>query len=229
LYELPFGSDRRFASNAGPLLNRLIGGWSVTGTARLQSGILVDLGNVRMVGFNERDLWNMFKVRKDANRKVWMLPQDVIDNSVRAFSVSATSLTGYGPQGPPSGKYFAPANGPDCIDIDYDGDGLTTAGAANIDDEFGECGTGSLVVRGPVFQNYDISLLKQVPIKGRANVELRFEILNAFNNVNFVPVGLGNNTTINPQNPNNPNGYEVTQLTGTNVARVMQIVARINW
>ena len=44
-----------------------------------------------------------------------MLPQDVIDNTVKAFNVSATSPTGYGPLGPPTGRYFAPANGPDCI------------------------------------------------------------------------------------------------------------------
>ena len=46
-----------------------------------------------------------------------MLPQDIIDNTVKAFSVSATSATGYGAQGAPSGRYFAPANGPDCIEV----------------------------------------------------------------------------------------------------------------
>ena len=45
-------------------------------------------------------------------------------------------------------------------------------------------------------------------------------MLNAFNNHNFVPVG-GLGSTLN--------SYEVTALTGTNTARVIQLVSRINW
>ncbi|HXH05015.1 MAG TPA: TonB-dependent receptor [Vicinamibacterales bacterium] len=213
VYELPFGRGRRFASAAGPLLDRIIGGWSIAGILRIQTGELVNLGNVRMVGFNEKELREMFKIRIDQNRRVWTLPQDVIDNTVRAFNVSATSPTGYGPLGPPEGRYFAPANGPDCLEIDHDGD------ASNLD-TFGECGPGTLIVRGPLFKNLDLSILKQVPIRGRVNVELRLELLNALNNVNFVPVGLGFA---------NANGYEVTTLTGTAISRTGQIVARLNW
>ena len=48
---------------------------------------------------------------------LFILPQDIIDNTIKAFSTSATSATGYGSLGPPSGRYFAPANGPDCIQV----------------------------------------------------------------------------------------------------------------
>ncbi len=49
-------------------------------------------------------------------------------------------------------------------------------------------------------------------------------MLNAFNNANFVPVGgIGNNVGATLNN------YEVTGLTGTNTARVIQLVTRINW
>ena len=37
-YELPFGQGRRFGGSAGPWLDRLIGGWSFDGIARVQSG-----------------------------------------------------------------------------------------------------------------------------------------------------------------------------------------------
>jgi hypothetical protein len=221
-YELPFGRDRRFASNAGAFLNRLIGDWTIAGAMRIQSGAQVDLGNVRMVGFDKKDLKDMFKLRIDGNRRVWMLPQDVIDNTVKAFSVSATSASGYGTQGPPTGRYFAPANGPDCVEIDHDGDGLTNNANSGLNDEFGICGEGSLVTSGPLFQNVDLSILKQVPIKGRTNVELRLEFLNVLNKANFVPVGLGNLGS-------NANSYEVTTLTGTQTSRVMQLVARFNF
>ena len=63
--------------------------------AAVQTGRLVDLGNVRMVGMTKDDLQDMFKLRfDDAGRKVWMLPQDVIDQTINAFSVSATSASG---------------------------------------------------------------------------------------------------------------------------------------
>jgi hypothetical protein len=136
-----------------------------------------------------------------------MLPQDVIDNTIKAFSVSATSATGYSTQGVPTGRYFAPANGPDCIEPDDGSD-------------FGECGTRSLVVTGPRFQQHDIRISKRTPIVGRTNFEFAVELLNAFNHPNFVPVGgLGNNIA----------NYEVTGLTGTNTSRVIQLVSRINW
>jgi hypothetical protein len=205
VYDLPFGRGRRFGTDVGGAMDRVIGGWQIAGTARIQSGRLVNLGNVRLVGMTEDDVRDLFKLRFDDNGRVWMFPQAIIDETVKAFSVSATSPTGYGSQGVPSGRYFAPANGPDCIE---------PAGG------FGECGTGELVVTGPTFHNYDLSIVKRVPIVGRIVGEFRVEALNVFNNVNFAPVGgIGND----------PDAYEVTGLTGTNIARVVQLVTRISW
>ena len=95
-----------------------------------------------------------------------MLPQDIIDNTVRAFSTSGTSATGYGDQGVPTGRYMAPANGPDCIEI--------AAGQ-------GDCGVRSLVVAGPTLFRFDLSASKRIAIKGSTNFEFRAEFLNAFN------------------------------------------------
>jgi len=205
VYDLPFGRGRRFGSDVGGVMDRVIGGWQIAGTARIQSGRLINLGNVRLVGMTSDDVQSLFKLRIDGNGRVWMFPQSIIDETVKAFSVSATSTSGYGSLGAPSGRYFAPANGPDCIEL--------APG-------FGECGTGDLVVTGPTFQNYDLSVVKRVPIVGRVVGEFRIEALNVFNNVNFAPVaGIGNN----------PDSFEVTGLTGTNVARVVQLVSRISW
>ena len=208
VYDLPFGQGRRFGGNVNGFVERLIGEWSVSLVSRLQSGRLIDLGNVRVVGMSTADVEGMFKLRfDDAGKKVWMLPQDVIDNTIRAFSVSATSASGYGSGGAPTGRYFAPANGPDCIEIDNGAD-------------WGDCGVRSLVVTGPMFQQHDISVAKRVKIVGRTNFEFRLEMLNAFKNANFVPGG-GIGSTVN--------NYEVTGLTGTNTARVLQLVSRFNW
>jgi hypothetical protein len=208
VYDLPFGRGRHFGGNANGFVDRLIGGWQIGVTSIIRSGQLVDFGNVRLVGMSRNDVENMFTLRfDDAGKTVWMLPEDVIENTIRAFSVSATSSTGYSSRGVPTGRYFAPANGPDCIEVDNGAD-------------YGDCGTRSLVVTGPMFQQHDIRVSKRTPIVGRVNFEFAAELLNAFNHPNFVPVGgLGNDIS----------NYEVTGLTGTNTSRVIQLVTRINW
>jgi hypothetical protein len=213
VWELPFGRGRRFGSDVNGVVDRIIGGWQIHGVAQFQSGRLIDFGNVRMVGFDANDLQKMFQLRKtpDATGKlrVYMLPQEVIDETVKAFSVCATSPTGYGALGAPSGKYFAPANGPDCIET--------------ADDDYGDCGERSVVVTGPMFKWIDLSVAKMIPVVGRTRLEFRFEMLNVFDWVNFVPVaGVGSN----------PAAYEVTalnQIHGSNFGRVVQIVSRFSW
>jgi hypothetical protein len=208
LYDLPFGQGRRWGSGVNGAVDRIIGGWSIAWAGRMQSGTLVDLGNVRLVGMTTDDVQKMFKLRfDDAGKQVYMLPQDVIDESIKAFSVSATSATGYGTLGPPSGRYFAPANGPDCIEVDNG-------------DDYGECGVRQLVVTGPLFQQHDVSISKRVRVIGRTELEFHAEMLNAFNQANFNPVGGIGNQIAN---------YRVTGLNGTNTSRVIQFVTRFNW
>lgn len=113
--------------------------------------------------------------------------------------------TGYGALGPPSGKYLAPATSVDCIE--------TIVGE-------GKCGLRSLIVQGPLYKQFDLSLVKRVEIVGRVNAEFRLDALNLFDHVNFAPVGgIGSNG----------NNYEVTELTGVTTARVLQIVSRIRF
>ena len=207
VYDLPFGRGRRFASNANAVMERIVGGWSLGVNSRVQSGRLIEFGNVRLVGMTADDVRKMFKLRIDSTGRVYMLPQAVIDETIKAFSVSATSATGYGSLGAPSGQYFAPANGPDCIEV--------APG-------FGDCGVGTLVMQGPWLQQHDIAVAKKIALFGRSNIELRIEALNAFNQVNYIPVGIGGNGTVRTN-------YEVTNLTGTNTARVLQLIGRINF
>ncbi|MEO6212589.1 MAG: TonB-dependent receptor, partial [Vicinamibacterales bacterium] len=208
VYDLPFGQGRRFMSGAGGVMERIVGGWQLGVSTKVQSGRLVDLGNVRLVGWSADDVQKAFSLRfDDAGKKIYMWPQDVIDNTIRAFNVSATSPTGYSGAAP-EGRYFAPANGPDCLEVD--------AGRAA-----GECGgVRSLVVTGPLFQQTDLRVAKRTKIVGRVNIEFSAEMLNAFNTANFTPVSGISSTLSN---------YEVTGLSGTNTSRVVQLVSRINW
>jgi hypothetical protein len=69
---------------------------------------------------------------------------------------------------------------------------------------------------------------KQFPIAGRTNFELRVDILNLFDNVNFDPAGFPNNAT-------NANIFQVTTAytdssnTYDPGGRLGQIMFRINW
>jgi hypothetical protein len=203
VYDLPFGRGRSLLSNTGALLDLLAGGWSFDGISTIQTGRLVNLGNVRLVGMTRKDVEQMYKLRfNDAARVVYMLPQDVVDETIKAFSVSATSRTGYGDLGAPAGRYFAPANGPDCIEV--------AAG-------FGDCGTGDLVVTGPSLVRFDLSAVKRIPIGERVRLEFRGEFRNAFNTPYFTPVaGIGSD----------PDAFRVV---AADSGRNVQIVSRIAW
>jgi len=208
IYDLPFGQGRRWAASASPALNRVVSGWQIGVFSRLQNGTPVNLGNVRLVGMSVKDVQNMFKLRfDDAAKRAFMLPQDVIDNSILAFNVSATSPTGYSSLGVPTGRYFAPANGPDCIEIGNGG--------------YGDCGSRAIIINGPMFQQHDIRIAKRTAIVGRTNVEVAAQMLNVFNHANFLAVSGIGGTTIQP--------YLVTGLQGQDTSRIVQLEVRFNW
>ena len=208
IYDLPFGEGRRFANTSNGFLNRLVGGWQLGVYSRLQNGTPVNLGNVRLVGMTKAEVQDMFKLRFDnANRRVFMLPEDVVANSILAFNVSATSATGYSSQGVPTGRYFAPANGPDCIEIN--------------NSNYGDCGIQSLVLNGPMFQQHDLRIAKRTRLAGRTNLEIAAQMLNVFNHPNFLAVSGVGSATID--------GYRVTGLSGADQARVIQLEVRFNW
>ena len=217
VYELPFGHGKPIGSNVSAIVDRLIGGWQVGGNVRVQSGQLVDLGNVRLVGMDQDELQSMYRVRIDGQRRVWMLPEDIINESVKAFSVDPTSRTGYSTLGPPSGRYIAPADGVDCIE--------TVRG-------YGDCGLRSVVLTGPMYKQVDIGITKRIPLFKGTSTEFKIDVLNALNFTNFVPVsgmvaGTTTANTDNRANGINPDNYDVTTLVGS--ARVVQLTARIRW
>ncbi|HSG02009.1 MAG TPA: hypothetical protein VLA20_12795, partial [Vicinamibacterales bacterium] len=207
VWELPFGQGRRFGGNVGRAMDVLIGGWQVHGIARFQTGQIINFGDVRMVGFGIDELKDMYKVRIDKDKNVFFLPDDVINNTIKAFATDPTSPTGYSAAGPPEGRYFAPAGGPDCIE--------TVAGG------YGSCGERDIFMDAPWMKNMDLSVVKAVPIVGRVRAEFRVEMLNAFNWINYSPAtGVGSSTR---------DGFETNSLTGITQSRIIQLVSRVSW
>ena len=131
----------------------------------------------------------------------------------------------------PTGRYLAPANGPDCIE--------TSPG-------FGTCGARSLVLTAPRLVRFDLSAVKRIQLRGRASAEFRVEMLNALNSPYFNPnvamgvvsgfnqlstptyegavgIPLANPTTTTADN------FRFTSLLGDNQSRVIQLVWRFSW
>src|SRR5262249_37427332 len=80
IYELPFGRGRMFFTHMNGLMDRVFGGWELDGTARLQSGPTLDFGNVRLVGMNQKDLYDAFGLYfDDAAKIIYHLPKDIVD------------------------------------------------------------------------------------------------------------------------------------------------------
>ena len=171
IYELPFGRGKWFGGDAQGLTHHLIGGWEWHGTARIQSGRPFALGNVQLVGMTADELQQSIDARRQPNRTVTFLPDDIILNTRRAFNVSATGA-GFGALGAPTGRYIAPANSNGCLQAFP-----------------GQCGFANLILEGPRFVRSDMSLVKKLHFSERTNIEFRVEVLNVFNNINFLVGG----------------------------------------
>jgi hypothetical protein len=211
-WTIPVGRGQRFGTDMHPVLDTLLGGWSFNGVGRVQA-VTVNFGNVRLVGMSQDDLQKMYKhtikLNADGVPFVQMLPDDVILNTRRAFSISATDPTGYSSLGVPEGRYIAPANSAECTQL-----------------KSGDCAPRTLLIRAPWFSRFDVGVAKRIPLQGRTNLEVRFEMLNLFDNINF-------NNAANPGT-----GATIFQVTSHYTdanntfdpgGRLGQVMIRINW
>ena len=151
-YELPFGRGRRFGANRGAWFDGVAGGWSLNLTGRVQSGSILNFGNVRVVGMSLDELEKAFKIRIDpATKIVYTLPQDIIDNTIKAFSTSATSPTGYGALG--RAERPLPGAGQRSR--------LHPEGARRLR-------AARRLGQGPIFTRFDLNIRKRFALAGRA-------------------------------------------------------------
>jgi hypothetical protein len=183
----------------------------------------MEFGNVTLVGMDKDDLQAMYKYYyrpnpTDGLTEVWMLPEDVVLNTRRAWTPSTTTIDGYSSTlGAPTGPHIAPANSATCLQ-----------------ERPGDCAPRSTQVLTPWFFRLDFGATKRFVIKGRMNFEVRFDLLNLFDNINFNAVVPSNTTTdsnywgaaanfkvlsayTDPNNTYDPGG------------RIGQLMFRFNW
>ena len=152
-WTIPVGRGQRFGANMNAILEAILGGWSMNGVGRVQARTL-NLGNVRLVNMTVDELTDLYKyeIRPNASGvpTVYALPEDIILNTRRALSIDPRTPTGHSATlGLPEGKYIAPANSADCIEI-----------------RNGDCAPGAVIIRTPFFTRFDIGVTKRFPLKG---------------------------------------------------------------
>jgi carboxypeptidase family protein/TonB-dependent receptor-like protein len=213
-WTVPVGRGQRFGSAMHPVVDAIAGGWSLNLVGRVQARV-VDLGNVNLVGISKKELQSVYKFYIKDNaatnvKEVWMMPDDIILNTRRAFSTLSTTVSGYGTAlGAPEGRYIAPANSANCIQV-----------------KAGDCAPRQVLLQAPWFKRFDFGARKRFDIHGNNNIEVSFDILNVFDTPNYTPVANpGTSADIfrttsaytDPSNTYDPGG------------RIGQLSIRFNW
>lgn len=219
IYELPFGKGKSFFGNAGPWLDRLVGGWQVTSIMRLDSespfSIADTRGTLNRAGRSGR---------QTANTN--LTPKQVRD-LVGVFKT-------------PCGVYFI---NPAVINIDTAQCQLglvrprlagTTAGVAALGFDQptfpgqvffnvapGQRGNMPInFLHGPWYFDWDASIIKNIRITEKTKLQLRAESFNTLNQARFSLPGQFNNI----------NSSTFGRTTGTFPAsRVIQFVGRFEF
>jgi len=230
IWELPVGKGKALLGGVHGWVNSFIGDWAINGNIRIQSGSPFNFGNVQLVGITAKQLQKMvgiYKNQPDAdgvNRgNVWIFPLEFRQNTFKAFNFAYRSSTDpAGPfqpfysQGTPSGAYMAPA-------------GLNCDQAV-----VGGCGFNNLILKGPMFTRFDLSIAKKIRFTERVNGEIRAEFLNAFNNINFLVGSASNDINSLGGQATTTFGrytaaYQDISTTNDPGGRLIQLVLRLNF
>lgn len=212
-YELPFGKGKRFL-NEGGLLNRLVGGFQITGILRAGTGAPITITDSRGT-LNRTSLLsrtarqtpntNLTKAQLRELFGIRRIPSGVIfvDNRVIGFG-SVDPLTAS------SGVSGRGANGFGTPNF---------AGQVFFNALPGQ--TGNLeraFINGPDYYNVDASLIKNIAITERVRFQIRMEAFNLFNRANFF---VGNTINVN--------STAFGRVTSTFDPRVVQFAGRVEF
>jgi hypothetical protein len=209
IYPLPFGRGKWLGANAGPVMDRLIGGWQLTGLTRWASGAPINITSPRLT------------------------TGSLVQNTARINNMTASELQDqvgifYTPEG---AFWLNPASGLFTINTTTKASTVNFCTAGQTTPCFAHPGTnqfGNLPYFGidsPGFINQDFSIIKTTTIKERMNFEIRFEFFNAFNHPNFG----GTSTNIDATNFGKVTNTVDTVRGGGVTSRLIQWGIRLNW
>jgi hypothetical protein len=166
IYELPFGTGRRFLNGGIPVLNKVIEGWQVGSIISYQTGGPIGI-------FSGRSTFNQFNTGLNPAVLVGMTADQFRD----AAGIFKT----------PAGVFFFD---PNLLNITTNAQGRLTGAtlkngllAAPAPGTFGNFPRN--MIDSPNFSQVDISLSKLTRFYEKANVEFKANFINAFNQANF--------------------------------------------
>lgn len=196
--ELPFGRGRTFFRNARGIAGKLVEGWRLGGIVNWRSGrpltITSGVGTFHRSAISGDNTVNLSQQLSNSDLQALTGRRD-ITGGIFWFDPCLSSFTGAACQGSsgPQGLFQLPNPG-----------------------SLGELPHSSLY--GPRRFNFDFNLTKRTKITESVNFEIRWEVFNAFNTVNF------NNPITDIFSPS---FGQITRTIGN--PRLMQVAAKINF
>jgi hypothetical protein len=159
IYNLPFGKDQRFLSNANRALNAVLGGWSTSWVSEMQSG------QFYTPTFSGSDPSNTNNFGPASTSNFVARPDRIASGELTSgqsishwFDASAFAVPG------------CPNSNPVC------------SNPANVG-RFGNSGVN--ILRGPKSVNFDFSAMKYFQVTERVRLQFRTTMTNVFNHPNF--------------------------------------------
>jgi Carboxypeptidase regulatory-like domain/TonB dependent receptor-like, beta-barrel len=182
LAELPFGKGRRFL-NKGGFVDRLVGGWQISGVQRYRNGPLL----VPFIAGQSRDFLDLVGFGGNLRPNITGQPfyTNIPGGGLRYSYINPAAFSR-----PPS--YAANFGTPDIGSADY---------TAYYNDPlrfFGNAAPTYSNLRAQPFYTEDFNLLKKTRITETTTLELRVDFFNAFNRGRFVLPEMNLDNTFNP-------------------------------
>lgn len=225
IYELPFGSGKRWLSGGGAS-DRIFGGWQVTSIIQAATGAPITIvdprGTLNRVGRAGRQtaLTNLTKDQIKDLIGIFRTPCGVFFINPQAIDLNHEALAAGRCSGP-TGILSGGATGRGSRGFDQP----TFGGQVFFNVAPGQ--TGDLeraFINGPIFFNWDASIIKNIRLTETTRIQLRAEAFNVLNRANFFASQFGN------LNINSTNFGRITQtFTSSGAQRVMQFAARIEF
>jgi hypothetical protein len=199
VYDLPVGRNKFFLRNAGGAVDRILGGWKVSGILRATSGTPITIVDAR--GTLNR-----------AGRSARQTP------TVNMSGDQLKALTGHFENA--NGIYFINPSVINTTGRGAEGFGTTPfAGQVFFNDAPGT--TGNLKrapIDGPRYVNVDAALVKDIQLRERVSMQLRLDAFNVFNHTQFI---LGQIQSIN--------STSFGKMTSDWSPRIVQIAGRLTF
>ena len=171
-WTLPFGRGERFGGNMGAVRERAGRAAGASPASAASRRRVQDLGNVRLVGMSVDDLQDVYKFyrrdeRRDRHRRGLDAagghhPQHAARVQHEQHDASTATRRAWARR---EGRYIAPANSADCVQV-----------------KAGDCAPRNVLLLSPWFKRFDFGVAKRFDIGGTTNVEVRFDLLNLFDN-----------------------------------------------